>query len=153
MSSYGQRRSMTHAEELRARITEAGISIYDPAQDELGSLIMSREAREELLGVHLVGISVAGLPLRARSKVIKELVCEALGYQSPGSFRRTQPRFPGQDLDVYAQQSRNLQAWNEDLSATRQYAILAIDTEGAIVQVRVTTGLELAAFDSAGTQG
>lgn len=97
------------------------------------------------------GMSLAGLPLRTRSKVVKTAVCEALGYPVPSSFKKTQPRFFGQQLDTYAQKALNLQIWNEELSPTRRYAIIQVLEDDSVGKVRVVNGQQLAILDKTGT--
>jgi len=106
---------------------------------------------EVLLNSALKGISLAGLPLRTRSKVVKAAVCEAMGYPVPARFRKTQPRFLGQSLDTYVQKSSNLQIWNEELAPNRRYAIIKVAQDDTIVKVRVVTGDTLALLDTTGT--
>lgn len=106
---------------------------------------------EVLLNRELTGISLAGLKLRTRSKVVKEHVCTALGYPIPASFKKTQPRFPGQDFDTYTQKSNNLQIWNEEITPTRRYVILRISNNDTITQVKVISGDVLARYDTTGT--
>lgn len=105
---------------------------------------------EALLNEGLVGISLWDLPLRTRSKFVKAAVCRALGYPVPKSFKKTRPRFPGQDFDTYNQKSNNLQIWNEDISPTRRYAIIRVSPTGDIKKVRVVTGEILAVLDTTG---
>jgi len=69
----------------------------------------------------------------------------------PSSFKKTQPRFPGQNLDIYAQKSRNLQIWNEEISPARRYAIIAIDEDDRVTTVKVVNGDALAKLDTTGT--
>jgi hypothetical protein len=106
---------------------------------------------EALLNAGMRGLSLAGLPLRTRSKVVKAAVCSALGYPIPKSFAKTQPRFPGQQLDTYAQKSLNLQIWNEELSPTRRYAIIQVLEDDVIGRIKVVNGQELALLDTTGT--
>lgn len=106
---------------------------------------------EQLLNAAMTGISLAGLPLRTRSKVVKEHVCRALGYPVPSSFRRTQPRFPGQLFDTYVQKSNNLQVWNEKLASMRRYVIIRVGEDDAITKVKVILGNRLALLDRTGT--
>lgn len=75
------------------------------------------EQLEHLFDKALKGISLAGLPLRTRSKVVKTAVYKALGYPVPSSFKKTRPRFPGQCFDTYVQKADNLQVWNEESSS------------------------------------
>ena len=97
------------------------------------------------------GMALADLPLRTRSKVVKEHVCRALGYPVPRTFQKTQPRFPGQHFDVYVQKSGNLQIWNEELEPTRRYVIVRVGMDETIVRVSVVTGEDLARLDTTGT--
>lgn len=106
---------------------------------------------ETLLNDSLKGLSVSNLPPRTRSKVLKEAVCDALGYPIPSSFKKTQPRFFGQQLDIYGQKSLNLQIWNEELSAIRRYAIIQISNDDIISKVKVVDGQTLAMLDTTGT--
>lgn len=132
-------------------ISRSGRTIYDVT--EIGDLqfwIPTTEL-QALLDAGLRGVSLAGLPLRTRSKVVKELVCKALGYPVPTTFRKTQPRFPGQLLDTYVQKSNNLQVWNEELSPSRRYALIRVSAEDAITRVKVVTGAALAKLDTTGT--
>ncbi len=89
--------------------------------------------------------------MRTRSKVVKEKVCEVLGYPVPKSFQKTQPRFPGQFFDTYTQKSNNLQVWNEELSAVRRYVLIRISDADLVTRVKVVTGDALAALDTTGT--
>src|SRR3990172_3557192 len=88
-------------------IKSSGLSIYYPIDVGDPELWIPTPALESLLDKGLRGISLAGLPLRTRSKVVKTHVCQALGYPVPTSFRRMQPRFPGQLFDTYVQKSNN----------------------------------------------
>ncbi|MGC3982060.1 MAG: hypothetical protein QM808_12435 [Steroidobacteraceae bacterium] len=132
-------------------IRKSGLSIYDPIM--LGDLALWIPTPElqVLLDDGLRGLSLAGLPLRTRSKVVKERVCHVLGYPVPKSFKKTQPRFQGQMFDTYTQKSNNLQVWNEELSATRRYVIIRVSDADVIVRVKVVTGDTLALLDTTGT--
>ena len=134
-----------------AAIQKRGITIYDPVTVGDPDLWIPVPELESLLNRDLVGTSLAGLPLRTRSKVVKQRICEALGYPVPRSFRKTQPRFPGQAFDTYVQKSNNLQIWNEEVSATRRYVIVRVDATDTIVKVRVVTGDTLRLLDTTGT--
>lgn len=132
-------------------IAASGLSIYDPIEIGDPELWVPTPELETLLDARLRGISLAGLALRTRSKVVKEHVCRALGYPVPPSFRKTQPRFVGQMFDTYAQKANNLQVWNEELSPTRRYVILRVDESDQIARVKVVNGEELAQLDTTGT--
>lgn len=75
----------------------------------------------------------------------------ALGYPTPNSFKKTQPRFPGQFFDTYVQKSNNLQVWNEELAPTRRYVIIRVTDRGVVSRVKVVTGDTLALLDRTGT--
>ena len=132
-------------------IRRAGISIYDSIDIGDPELWIPTPDLEWLLNSGLCGKSLAGLPLRTRSKVAKEHVCRALGYPVPKSFAKTQPRFPGQFFDTYVQKSNNLQVWNEELSPTRRYVLIRLSAEDVITKVKVVTGDTLAKLDTTGT--
>jgi hypothetical protein len=126
-------------------------TIYDPIEVGDPTYWIPSPELEALLDEGLRGISLAGLPLRTRSKVVKERVCEVLGYPVPKSFQKTQPRFPGQFFDTYTQKSNNLQVWNEELSAIRRYVLIRVSDAGLVTRVKVVTGDALAALDTTGT--
>jgi hypothetical protein len=132
-------------------IAASELSIYDEIAVGDPTLWIPAPELESILDQALAGISLAGLPLRTRSKVTKEHVCNALGYPVPIGFKKTQPRFPGQMFDTYVQKSNNLQVWNEELSATRRYVIIRVDSEDVIRRVKVVTGEDLALLDTTGT--
>jgi hypothetical protein len=106
------------ARDLFEAIRASGFSIYEPLQRH-PELVYGVDDLEARLSDELVGRYFPG-PVKTRSKLAKAAVCEALGYPASGSFRRVQPRFPGQDLDVFVQGSNNLQIWNQDITPTRR---------------------------------
>lgn len=106
---------------------------------------------EGLLDEHLKGLSLHGLALRTRSKEVKKRVCQALGYPVPDTFKKTQPRFPGQQFDTYIQKANNLQIWNEELSPTRRYVIIRVSPDDVVERVKVVSGDTLALLDTTGT--
>ena len=132
-------------------IRRRGLSIYDRIDVGDPDLWIPTPELEHLLNTAMSGISLAGLPLRTRSKVVKEHVCRSLGYPVPPSFKKTHPRFPGQFFDTYVQKSNNLQVWNEELSSTRRYVIIRVGRENVITKVKVVTGSTLALLDTTGT--
>ncbi len=132
-------------------IRNSGFTIYDPIDVGEPKLWIPTPELEEILNLALKDISLSGLKLRTRSKVVKEHVCQALGYPVPSSFKKTQPRFPGQLFDIYVQKSNNLQIWNEELSPTRRYVIIRVNEEDVITKVKVVTGNTLAQLDTTGT--
>lgn len=132
-------------------IRNKGLTIYDPVAIGDPDYWIPTPELQALLDDGLRGLSLAGLPLRTRSKVVKTRICEVLGYPVPKSFKKTQPRFPGQMFDTYTQKSNNLQVWNEELSASRRYVIIRISEHDVITKVKVVTGDTLALLDTTGT--
>jgi hypothetical protein len=131
-------------------IKNSGKSIFDLLEVD-DPLYMPSDILEQLLNEGLVGKDLKGLPLRTRSKVVKSIVCEALGYPVPKIFIKTQPRFPGQNFDTYVQKTTNLQIWNEEVTYSRRYVVIGVNKEDLIFKVRVITGKNLAEFDNTGT--
>ena len=144
---------MSQANNKRDRIGKNSYSIYSKSEllHDPDESYYTKEEIEELISKRMIGHSFNGLALRTRSKVAKELVCEALGYPVPASFKKTQPRFPSQNLDTYVQKSNNLQVWNEELDPVRRYLIMRIDENDIVRKVRVVTGQDLAVLDTTGT--
>jgi hypothetical protein len=143
------------AQDYKTAIEQSGKDIYAPIAvgDELW---IPTPQLEELLNQGLFGLDLSGLPIRTRSKVVKAAVCRALGYPVPVSFKKTKPRFPGQELDINGQKkpnppkNLNLQIWNEQLSPTRRYALIQIDENHRVSKIKVINGQELALFDTTG---
>jgi len=125
--------------------------IYTPIEVGDSDYWIPTDYLEILLNSNLTGLDLSGLALRTRSKTVKISVCVALGYPVPKSFKKTQPRFFGQQLDIYTQKSNNLQIWNEELSPTRRYAIIQISDEDIVLKVKVVNGQDLAILDTTGT--
>lgn len=127
----------------------SGLTIYD----DLGKcpeLYLESEVLESLLRFGLIGMNL-DYPLRTRSKVLKTKVCEILGYPVPASFKKTQPRFLGQNFDTYIQKSNNLQIWNEEIVPSRRYVIIRVNNDSIVSGLRVVDGEILATFDKTGT--
>lgn len=132
-------------------ISQSGLSIYDPINPADPKLFIPTDALEAILAEHMIGLSLEGLPLRTRSKVVKQEICTALGYPTPCSFAKTQPRFPGQNFDVYTQKSMNVQIWNEEVDGQRRYVFFQVNEYDVITAVKVITGDILAQYDRTGT--
>lgn len=132
-------------------IEKSGLSIYAPIAPDNYYLYIPTDDLEMILSESLIGFSLSGLPLRTRSKVVKSKICEALGYPVPSSFKKTQPRFVGQNFDVYTQKSLNVQIWNEEVDANRRYVFLRANQDDVITSVRVISGEELVRYDRTGT--
>lgn len=130
-------------------IRESGLTIYDALglQDDL---FLDIEVLQGVLQEGLIGLDV-DYPLRTRSKVVKQAVCEALGYTVPGTFTSRGPDLPGQDLDVFVQKADNVQIWNQEIHPLRRYAFVRVDADNRVSAVRVITGEALARFDRTGT--
>jgi hypothetical protein len=136
--------------EIIRKIAERNINIYETIT--VGSeLWIPSNVLENLLNQALNGVSLKGLALRTRSKVVKEKICESLGYEIPSRFKRTHPRFSGQDFDTYIQKSNNLQIWNEEISGTRRYVLIRVSDKDIITSVKVVTGDVLEKYDTTGT--
>lgn len=136
---------------VRQSISRARPSIYDPPASELTGLYYTPQELELLLSKELVGLAdLDRLPVRTRSKVAKQLVCRALGYDAPATFLKVAPRLRHPNIDVYCQQSNNLQVWNQEVDAARRYVILIL-RDGIIGAVRVIAGASLALLDTTGT--
>lgn len=132
------------------RISKASITIYDRITPG-SSLWIPTSDLEALLDKKLRGLKLVGLPLRTRSKIVKQNVCKALGYPVPATFSKTQPRFPGQNFDTYIQKSNNLQIWNEEINLSRRYVLIRVSEDGIVESVRVVTGSILEKLDTTGT--
>ena len=130
-------------------LARSGRTIYDLLHDSPEHFLPSADL-ESILRSGLLGLDL-NYPLRTRSKVLKSKICEILGYPVPASFKRSQPRFPGQDFDTYVQKSNNLQIWNEEITPTRRYVIIRVDESSKVTGVRVVTGEVLAKLDTTGT--
>lgn len=132
-------------------IKDSGISIYDAIEIGDHQLWIPSPELEVLLNEGLQGSSLKGLPLRTRSKFVKQKVCESLGYPIPKSFRKTRSRFPGQCFDTYVQKSNNRQIWNEQLAPTGRYVMIRVLEDDQIIKVKVVAGDTLALLDTTGT--
>lgn len=130
-------------------ITNSGMTIHDPITIGDPNVWIPDQQLESILNESLCGRDVE-LPLRTRSKVIKQFICEALGYPIESSFPKCQPRFTGQNFDVYNQKSNNLQIWNEEVAPQRRYVIVGIDENERIHKVKVINGIELVDLDKTG---
>lgn len=106
---------------------------------------------QHALRIALIGMSFTGQPIRTRSKNVKEAVCRALGYPVPKSFKKTQPRFIGQNFDTYVQKSNNLQIWNEEIDADRRYVLIKLNEYDCVTSVVVLTGSQIQILDTTGT--
>jgi hypothetical protein len=146
----GVSRVLSQALEIRRTIEGLGLTIYD-AFDVHPETVLSTDHLEALLRHELVGEVLDSPANRTRAKLGKQLVCRALGYEIPDAFRRTQPRIPAQDLDVFVQQRDNVQVYNVEIAPSRRYAIVRIDADYRISDVRVIEGLQLAGMDPTGT--
>lgn len=135
----------------KENISKSKLSIYDKIDSNNADLWYSDLELEELLNKNLLGFSLNGLALRTRSKVIKSKICDVLGYPTPKSFLKIQPRFYGQNFDIYVQKSNNLQIWNEDIDLNRRYVLIKITEDDIIVKVVVISGSELQKLDTTGT--
>src|SRR3990172_960440 len=132
------------AKDYKNAIRAWGGDIYETIVTGHPDLWIPTPYLEELLNEGLRGMNLTGFPLRTRSKIVKSAVCEALGYPVPKTFKKTHPRFLGQQFDTYTQKSTNLQIWNEELSPTRRYAIIRLSNDDIVLKVKVVNGQTLA---------
>ena len=107
-------------------IKKSGLTIYDFISKDDKELYIPNKELESILDKEMRGFSVDGLALRTRSKIVKSEVCRALGYPVPLSFKKTQPRYIGQNFDTYIQESLNVQIWNELVDQDRRYVFLEL---------------------------
>jgi hypothetical protein len=133
------------------RISESGVDIYTDLVGEKEEFYIPSTHLETILLSSLKNQSLKGMPLRSRSRFVKEQICKALGYPIPGSFKKTKPKFIGQNFDIYSQKSKNLQIWNDQIDDRRRYVILIINSEDLIINVKVINGNELVKLDKTGT--
>lgn len=129
--------------------SKSGKTIYDTLR-ESSEFFLPAANLEAILRDGLLGFDL-NYPLRTRSKVLKSKICEILGYPVPTSFKKSKPRFPGQDFDTYVQKPNNLQIWNEEIVPTRRYVIIRLDESSKVTGVRVVTGEILGRLDTTGT--
>lgn len=132
-------------------ISASGLSIYDAIKIGDLNLWIPLPELENLLNDKLKGISLKDLPLRTRSKVVKEKICQVLGYPVPTSFKKCRPRFTGQQFDTCIQKSNNLQIWNEGIKPKRRYVLIRVSKNDKIERVKVVLGSTLAKYDTTGT--
>jgi len=142
---------VTAGDEVAQFIKDHQVDLYASPSHETSPAYYSNEVLEQRLTALLDGRSLAGLPLRTRSKVAKQLVCAVLGYAAPSSFKKTQPRFPSPNFDLYVQKSDNLQVWNQEVDLHRRYVILGLGHTDTITAARVLSGQELALLDTTKT--
>ena len=139
---------MPNSQEQLKTPKDHGLTIYDSLEKH-PSLFLSQEQLQKTLRTKLAGLKL-DQPIRTRSKVVKTAICRALGYPVPKSFLKTQPRFVGQNFDVYTQKSNNLQIWNEALSASRRYVLVRVNENDIVTTVRVVNGAQLTKLDTTG---
>lgn len=137
--------------DYQKNIAESGFSIYQEIDHDDKYLYIPIGILENILANALIGFSLNGYALRTRSKIVKTEICKALGYPIPKSFKKTQPKFPGQNFDVYTQKSLNVQIWNENIDACRRYVFLRVNENDIITSVKVINGDQLALYDRTGT--
>jgi hypothetical protein len=134
----------------KKKLSQSGLGVYDELEIN-HELYYSNEEIVFLLSKELFGISTKGMPNRTRSKFVKESVCKGLGYATPRSFKKTQPRFPCQNFDTYIQKSNNLQIWNEEILSNRRYILILVNNSDIIFGIKVLTGEDLKLLDKTGT--
>lgn len=142
--------TMKSALSKKKLIKELALSIYDSLK-LTDAKYLSDEELGYLLSEALIGLSTKGLPNRTRSKVVKSAICEALGYCAPAVFKKSKPRFPGQNFDTYVQKSTNLQIWNEEIIKERRYVIIQVSEDDKVINLKLINGENLVKLDTTGT--
>lgn len=141
---------VSRAKKRAESIRDQGLDIYTSVEAVDPDLFFPDKELAVYLEFALHGRELGG-PIRTRSKLAKQMVASALGYGTPASFKRTRPRFPGQDLDIHVQQDNNLQIWNQDISPEQRYVLIRPDSNDIVQTVRVVRGQQLALWDRTGT--
>ncbi len=136
--------------EIRERINKSQLSIYSDLSKN-NDLYLDDSNLKFLIEKYLIGENFSDLPLRTRSKRVKTLICSSMGYEIPKSFKKTQPKFPGQNFDVYIQKTSNLQIWNEEISDSRRYVIIILNSKDVVTRIHILLGSELYKYDKTGT--
>lgn len=135
----------------RANIIDAQLSIHDSIDVGDPQFWLTSSELTAILRLYLIGMSLAGMAIRTRSKKAKSIVCEALGYPIPKSFPKKQPRFTGQKFYLYVQQANNLQVWNQEIDPERRYVLLMLNSDSVVINAHVINGVDLALLDNTGT--
>ena len=130
-------------------IAEKQYTIYDVLTSDL--LYIPSDALASILAEGLIGMDLKGVALRTRSKLVKARICDILGYPIPKSFKKTQPRFPSQNFDIYIQKSMNVQIWNEEIDPGRRYVFIRVGADDVITGIKIINGDQLAHLDKTGT--
>ena len=133
----------------KEKIENSGLTIYDGI-DVDSELWIPTRALEDILNKNLKGFSVAGYPIKTRSKVVKEQICRILGYPVPKTFNKTKPRFPGQRFNTMVLKADNVQIWNEEIQIDTRFVMIRV-VDDAITKVKVILGSDLQKFDTTGT--
>lgn len=142
---------INNAERIRNNIKKSQKTIYEKLTPKNKDLWLGDQELEYLLRSSLLGNSYEGQANRTRSKSINQDICRAMGYPVPKSFKKTHPRFVCQNFDKYAQQSNNLQIWNEEITPTRRYCLIILNDKNVVINVLILSGSTLQEFDSTGT--
>lgn len=136
---------------IAENIRRQRLSIYDHVRVGDPNLWFSNSELEKVLSSEMIGFVVPDVPIRTRSKIVKTEICRILGYEAPSTFKKTKPRFPGQNFDSYSQVSGNLQIWNDEIEPGRRYVIIRISSKNIVDSVRIILGIDLAKLDTTGT--
>ncbi|TMN87006.1 restriction endonuclease [Pseudoalteromonas phenolica] len=141
---------LKNAQRKVENIKKSDYSIYDSIDIGDPNLWLTREELVAILNQKLKGMSLANFALKTRSKEAKKLVCEALGFPTPNSFKRVKPSFPCLQFDIYVQKRNNLQVYNEALAAHRKYVLIRVDKNSIISEVKIPLGSEVIFWDRTG---
>lgn len=136
--------------DYQRNIADSGYSIYEIINPQDANLYIPIHQLQALIADRLIGLSLEGYSPRTRSKVVKQEICKSLGYPIPSSFKKTQPRFYGQNFDVYTQKANNVQIWNETIAPDRRYVFIKVNETDTVTHVKAITGRQLALYDTTG---
>jgi len=103
---------------------------------------------EKILAIGLYGFQSQSIKPRTRSKEYKEIICSILNCDIPKSFKKTKPKFPIHNFDLYIQSSNNLQIWNDEIDLNRRYVIIKVDENGKYLTLKVINGNQLIHLDT-----
>lgn len=74
--------------DYQRNISESGLTIYEIIDPNNETLYIPTARLQEMIKDAMIGLSLQDLPLRTRSKIVKQKICECLGYPTPKSFKK-----------------------------------------------------------------
>ncbi len=134
----------------KKKIQGSNLTIYDKIDVGDEDFWLTADEIEYLLNSGMNGLSVDGLKNRTRSKVLGQKICESLGYPVPSVFKKTKPKFYGQNIASYSLKANNFQIYNEDIEPERRYVVIDITPSLEVGNIVVIDGVDLANYDTTG---